>query len=127
MSLHRAEKICLVMLQFMGAGIQTALLDLQKESEEKLWQEGLLRHVPVFGNIVNWWSPLNKENGGGIKGRSLDLTAGVIESTENIYRYHMQGSTKTLKSQTENSVQENSAATDDTQSLPAENNAQSEE
>lgn len=70
------------------------MLDLQKESEEKLWQEGILRHVPVFGNIVNWWSPINKDNGG-IKGRSLDLTAGVIESTENIYRYHMQGATKT--------------------------------
>ncbi len=67
--------------------------DLQKESEEKLWQEGILRHVPVFGNIVNWWSPINKENGG-VKGRSLDLTAGVIESTENIYRYHMQGPVK---------------------------------
>lgn len=63
--------------------------DLQKENEEKLWQEGILRHVPVFGNIVNWWSPLDKENGG-IKGRSLDLSAGVIESTENIYRYHKQ-------------------------------------
>lgn len=63
--------------------------DLQKENEEKLWQEGILRHVPVFGNIVNWWSPISKENGG-IKGRSLDLSAGVIESTENIYRNHKQ-------------------------------------
>lgn len=71
------------------------MLDLQKENEEKLWQEGILRHVPVFGNIMNWWSPINKDNGGGIKGRSLDLTAGVIESTENIYRYHMQGASKT--------------------------------
>ena len=79
-------------------------MDLQKENEEKLWQEGILRHVPVFGNIVNWWSPLNKENS--VKGRSLDLTAGVIESTESIYRYHMQGATKTLgvKSESETSV-----------------------
>lgn len=74
---------------FHVLGIETAMQDLQKENEEKLWQEGILRHVPVFGNIVNWWSPLDKENGG-IKGRSLDLSAGVIESTENIYRYHKQ-------------------------------------
>lgn len=26
----------------------------------------------------------------GVKGRSLNLTQGVVESTENIYRYHMQ-------------------------------------
>ena len=60
-------------------------------SEEKLWQEGILRHMPVFGNIVNCWSPLNKENGGSIKGRSFYLTAGVVESIGNIYRYNMQG------------------------------------
>lgn len=37
---------------------------------------------------MNWWSPKNKESG--IKGRSLNLTQGVVESTENIYKYHMQ-------------------------------------
>lgn len=60
-------------------------MDLQRETEEKLWQEGILRHVPVVGRVVNWWSPPNKE--GGIKGRSLNLTQGVVESTENIYRF----------------------------------------
>lgn len=38
-------------------GIETATLDLQKENEERLWQEGILRHVPVVGTFVNWWSP----------------------------------------------------------------------
>lgn len=38
-------------------GIETATLDLQKENEERLWQEGILRHVPVVGSFVNWWSP----------------------------------------------------------------------
>lgn len=70
-------------------GIEAATLDLQRENEEKLWQDGILRQVPVFGSLVNWWSPSNKE-GAGIKGRSLDLTAGVVASTENIYKYHMQ-------------------------------------
>lgn len=75
---------------FFFLGIETATLDLMKESEEKLWQDGILRQVPVFGSLVNWWSPPNKDGGAGIKGRSLDLTAGVVASTENIYRYHMQ-------------------------------------
>lgn len=76
------------MSQVVKKGIEAATLDLQKENEERLWQEGLLRQVPVVGSFVNWWSPRNKE--GGIKGRSLNLNAGIVESTENIYRYHMQ-------------------------------------
>lgn len=63
-------------------GIETATVDLKKETEEKIWQEGILRHVPVFGNIVNWWSPPAKN---AVKGRWLDLEAGVVRSTEVIY------------------------------------------
>lgn len=63
-------------------GIETATVDLQKETEEKIWQEGILRHVPVFGNLVNWWSPPAKN---AVKGRWLDLEAGVVRSTETIY------------------------------------------
>jgi hypothetical protein len=63
-------------------------LDLQKENEDRLWQDGILRHVPVVSTFVNWWSPITKETG--VRGRSLNLTQGVVESTENIYKYHMQ-------------------------------------
>ena len=63
-------------------------MDLQKENEDRLWQEGILRHVPVVGTFVNWWSPKVKESG--VRGRSLNLTQGIVESTENIYKYHMQ-------------------------------------
>lgn len=69
---------------FCVQGIETATADLQRESDEKLWSDGILRHVPVFGQMVNWWSPPVKETG--IKGRSLNLTQGVVESTENIYK-----------------------------------------
>lgn len=69
-------------------GIETATKDLQKENEERLWQEGIIRHVPIVGNLVNWWSPKTKETG--VRGRSLNLTQGIVESTENIYKYHMQ-------------------------------------
>lgn len=65
------------MYKLFNLGIETATIDLQKENEERLWQEGILRHVPVFGSIVNWWSPKAKESG--IKGRSLNLQAGSIE------------------------------------------------
>lgn len=77
------------MAEVVRKGIEAATLDLQKENEDKLWQEGILRHVPVFGSFVNWWSPVDKDPTR-VKGRSLDLTAGTIETTENIYRYHAQ-------------------------------------
>lgn len=70
---------------FFFQGIEAATADLQRESDEKLWSEGIMRHVPVLGSVVNWWSPPQKETG--IKGRSLNLTQGVVESTENIYKY----------------------------------------
>lgn len=76
------------MAEIVKKGIETVTADLQRETDEKLWQEGILRHVPVVGRMVNWWSPVTKE--AGVKGRSLNLTHGIVESTENIYRYHMQ-------------------------------------
>lgn len=82
------SKVMDSMTEIVKKGIEAATADLQRETEEKMWSEGILRHVPVFGNFVNWWSPPPKENG--IKGRSLNLTQGVVESTENIYKYHMQ-------------------------------------
>lgn len=41
------------------------------------------------GSLVNWWSPVDKDPTR-VKGRTLDLTAGRIETTENIYKYHAQ-------------------------------------
>lgn len=82
------SKVLDTMTEIVKKGIETVTADLQRESEEKLWSEGILRHVPVVGNFVNWWSPPQKETG--IKGRSLNLQQGVVESTENIYKYHMQ-------------------------------------
>lgn len=74
--------------EMVKRGIETVQTDLERENAEKLWQESILRHVPVIGTFVNWWSPPSKETG--IRGRSLNLQAGVVESTENIYKYHMQ-------------------------------------
>ncbi|KAK9885439.1 hypothetical protein WA026_010934 [Henosepilachna vigintioctopunctata] len=87
-SVEENSKLLDSMAEIVKKGIETATLDLQKENEELLWQDGILRHVPVVGTFVNWWSPKSKETG--VKGRSLNLTQGVVESTENIYKYHMQ-------------------------------------
>lgn len=87
-SVEENSRVLDTMSEVVKKGIETATKDLQKENEERLWQEGILRHVPVVGTFVNWWSPKTKETG--IKGRSLNLTQGIVESTENIYKYHMQ-------------------------------------
>lgn len=75
-------------------GIETAQIDLERENAEKLWQEGILRHVPVVGTFVNWWSPPSKETG--VRGRSLHLQAGkcglrnfVISNTVTHPLYHI--------------------------------------
>ncbi|XP_060521220.1 putative pyridoxal-dependent decarboxylase domain-containing protein 2 [Cylas formicarius] len=87
-SVEENSRVLDSMSEIVKKGIETATKDLQKENEERLWQEGIIRHVPIVGNLVNWWSPKTKE--AGIRGRSLNLTQGVVESTENIYKYHMQ-------------------------------------
>lgn len=92
-SLQENSKLLDTFTDLVKKGIQQAESDLQKETEEKLWQEGILRHVPVLGPFVNWLSP-NVANEAGIKGRSLNLLnsaegiKGVVESTETIYKYH---------------------------------------
>ncbi|XP_043461282.1 putative pyridoxal-dependent decarboxylase domain-containing protein 2 [Leptopilina heterotoma] len=83
-----SSKLLDTMSEVVIRGIEAAQTDLERENAEKLWQEGILRHVPVVGTFVNWWSPPAKE--AGVRGRSLNLQAGVVESTENIYKYHMQ-------------------------------------
>lgn len=63
------------MSEVVKRGIEAAQIDLEKENAEKLWQEGILRHVPVVGTFVNWWSPPPKESG--VRGRRLILQAGM--------------------------------------------------
>lgn len=87
-SVEENSRVLDSMSEIVKKGIETATKDLQKENEDRLWQEGIIRHVPIVGNIVNWWSPKTKE--AGVRGRSLNLTQGIVESTENIYKYHMQ-------------------------------------
>ena len=48
------------MSELVKKGIEQAQTDLRKESDELIWQEGILRHVPLVGSIYNWMSPAQK-------------------------------------------------------------------
>ncbi|KAF2344220.1 hypothetical protein FHG87_025024 [Trinorchestia longiramus] len=85
--IESSSKFIEQMTQVVKKGIETATEDLKRENDERLWQEGLLRHVPLVGSVYNWLSPPPQQ---GVRGRTLDLNAGVLESTENTYKYHMQ-------------------------------------
>lgn len=48
------------MSEMVRKGIEQAQNDLRKESDEAIWQEGILRHVPLVGSFYNWISPSQK-------------------------------------------------------------------
>lgn len=48
------------MSEIVRKGIEQAQNDLQKENDQVIWQEGILRHVPLVGSIYNWISPAQK-------------------------------------------------------------------
>lgn len=89
-ALQESSKVLVSMAEVIRKGIMAAETDLKKEADEKVWNDGILRVVPVVGSMLNWINPLPKDGGSGIRGRSLNLQQGVVESTENIYKYHMQ-------------------------------------
>lgn len=60
-------------------GIEEAQAELQRETEEQLWQEGLLRHIPVVGSLFNYFSPPLKLP---VKGRTMNLKSGRIEKSD---------------------------------------------
>ncbi|XP_066930008.1 pyridoxal-dependent decarboxylase domain-containing protein 1-like [Clytia hemisphaerica] len=69
--------------------IEEAQDKLNKEREEKFFQDGVLRSVPVVASFYNWFSPPPKEDHG-VTGRSFDLSSGKLDSTEQTYKFKMQ-------------------------------------
>ncbi|XP_056262090.1 pyridoxal-dependent decarboxylase domain-containing protein 1 isoform X2 [Pseudoliparis swirei] len=69
------------MTEVVRRGIMEAELQLQRANEEKLLEEGMLRQLPLVGSVLNWFSPSQSS----IKGRSFNLAAGSLDSTENKY------------------------------------------
>uniref|UniRef100_A0A667IIR0 Pyridoxal-dependent decarboxylase domain-containing protein 1 n=1 Tax=Lynx canadensis TaxID=61383 RepID=A0A667IIR0_LYNCA len=75
------------MTEVVRKGIQEAQVQLRKANEERLLEEGVLRQIPVVGSVLNWFSPVQASQ----KGRTFNLTAGSLESTEHTYVYKAQG------------------------------------
>nr|XP_046272591.1 pyridoxal-dependent decarboxylase domain-containing protein 1 isoform X2 [Scatophagus argus] len=69
------------MTEVVRKGILEAELQLQKASEEKLMEEGVMRQLPLVGSVLNWFSPVQSS----IKGRTFSLAAGSLDSTEMTY------------------------------------------
>ena len=60
-------------------GIEQAQGELRRDADDALLQEGILRHVPIVGSFVNWFSPVTEK--ANIKGRCLSLNEGRVVST----------------------------------------------
>ncbi|XP_056143133.1 pyridoxal-dependent decarboxylase domain-containing protein 1 [Lampris incognitus] len=69
------------MTEVVRKGILEAEQQLQKASEEKIMEEGLLRQLPLVSSVVNWFSPFQSS----VKGRTFNLAAGSLDSTEPTY------------------------------------------
>ena len=72
-----------MMSEVIRRGIEQAQGELRRESDEALLQEGILRHVPIVGSFVNWFSPVTEKPT--IKGRCLSLNEGRVSSTGPLY------------------------------------------
>jgi len=74
------------MSEVVRKGVVQAQEELRREADNKIWQEGILRHVPIVGSFYNWLSPVPEE--AKVKGRYLNLQEGKLETTEKIYKHH---------------------------------------
>ncbi|NP_001086603.1 pyridoxal-dependent decarboxylase domain-containing protein 1 [Xenopus laevis] len=69
------------MTEVVRKGILEAEVQLNKANEERLLEEGVLRQIPLVGSMLNWLSPVQATP----KGRTFNLTAGSLETTEMTY------------------------------------------
>uniref|UniRef100_A0A674E990 Pyridoxal-dependent decarboxylase domain-containing protein 1 n=1 Tax=Salmo trutta TaxID=8032 RepID=A0A674E990_SALTR len=69
------------MTEVVRKGIQEAERQLQKDNQDKLMEEGVLRQIPLVGSVLNWFSPFQST----VKGRTFNLAAGSLDSTEPTY------------------------------------------
>ncbi|KAJ8246031.1 hypothetical protein GJAV_G00262910 [Gymnothorax javanicus] len=79
--IEESGKLLENMTEVVRKGILEAELQLQKANEEKLLEEGVLRQIPLVGSVLNWFSPVQ----GTVKGRTFNLAAGSLDSTEQTY------------------------------------------
>lgn len=71
------------MSEVIQKGIEQAQGEIQREADEAIWQEGILRHVPLVGSLYNWISPLQRLQ---VKGRTLSLQEGKLDTSDKIFK-----------------------------------------
>ncbi|XP_032896186.1 pyridoxal-dependent decarboxylase domain-containing protein 1 isoform X2 [Amblyraja radiata] len=86
--IEESSKLLENMTEIVRKGIVEAEQQLQKASEAKLLEEGVLRQIPLVGSVLNWLSPVQKS----VKGKSFNLSGGFLESTENVSEMNAQTS-----------------------------------
>ncbi|KAM4635112.1 pyridoxal-dependent decarboxylase domain-containing protein 1 [Polymixia lowei] len=79
--IEESERLFDNMTEVVRRGILEAELQLQKANEDKIMEEGLLRQLPVVSSVLNWFSPVQSS----VKGRTFNLAAGSLDSTEPTY------------------------------------------
>lgn len=79
--IEESGKLLENMTEVVRKGILEAELQLQKATEEKLMEEGVLRQIPLVSSVVNWFSPVQSS----VKGRTFSLAAGSLDTTDPIY------------------------------------------
>ncbi|XP_048846310.1 pyridoxal-dependent decarboxylase domain-containing protein 1 isoform X2 [Brienomyrus brachyistius] len=79
--IEESGKLLENMTEVVRRGIQEAELQLQKASEQKLMEEGVLRQIPLVGSMLNWLSPTQSS----VKGRTFNLALGSLDTTEPTY------------------------------------------
>ncbi|XP_036445759.1 pyridoxal-dependent decarboxylase domain-containing protein 1 isoform X1 [Colossoma macropomum] len=84
--IEESGKLLENMTEVVRKGILEAELQLQKANEEKLMEEGVLRQIPLVSSVMNWFSPVQSS----IKGRTFDLAAGSLDTTEPVYSLRAQ-------------------------------------
>lgn len=82
---EESSKALSTMSEVLKKGIEEAQADLERENAERLWQEGLLRRVPVVGRVVGWWAPSPVANTQTV-GRRLHLHQGKLQTTQDVYQ-----------------------------------------
>ncbi|KAK3552706.1 hypothetical protein QTP86_021133 [Hemibagrus guttatus] len=107
--IEESGKLLENMTEVVRKGILEAEHQLQKATEEKLLEEcvcvclypclwisvcvcGVLRQIPLVGSVLNWFSPIQ----GSVKGRTFDLAAGSLDSTEPVYSMKTQTNKEAL-------------------------------
>ncbi|XP_067343581.1 pyridoxal-dependent decarboxylase domain-containing protein 1 isoform X2 [Channa argus] len=94
--IEESGKLLENMTEVVRKGILEAELQLQKANEEKLMEEGVLRQLPLFGSVLNWFSPVQSS----IRGRTFNLAAGSLDTTEVTYFTKAQAGRPSLQDST---------------------------